>query len=120
MTVIYTFRALLPLAAAAAAVCRCTAVAVCHRVPGGKICCWFIESDCIQCFFLIKHVFFLTYAPLGSTVAFAELIGLYYILGKFGHARSQGGGQPVGDARSRLFPRLQPGDPKLLTLVLGI
>ena len=26
------------------------AVAVRHRVPGGKNCCWFIESDSIQCF----------------------------------------------------------------------
>ena len=34
-----------------------------------------------------------TYAPLGCTVAFTALICLYYILGNFGHAQSQGGRQ---------------------------
>ena len=43
-----------------------------------------------------KHDLFLMYVPLGSTnVAFAASICLYYILGNYGHARSQGGRQPA-------------------------
>ena len=50
--------------AAAAAVVR-------HHVPDGKHCCWFVESDSIQWFFLfIQTRLFLTYVPLGSTVVF--------------------------------------------------
>ena len=33
------------------------------------------------------------YLPLGSTVAFTASVCLYYILGSYGHARSQGGHQ---------------------------
>ena len=42
-----------------AVILAAAAVAVCHRVPDGKNCCWFTESDSIYCFlFILKHVFF--------------------------------------------------------------
>ena len=64
-------------AAAAAAVVR-------PHVPNGKICCWLIESDSIQCFLFKRDRFFM-YVPLGSTaVAFTASICLYYILGNYG------------------------------------
>ena len=46
-------------------------------------------------FILVKHGLFLMYVPLGSTVAFTASICLCYILGNYGHARSQGGRQPA-------------------------
>ena len=45
-----------------------------------------------------KQHLLLMHVPLGSTVAFAASIYLYYvssILGNYGHARSQGGRQPA-------------------------
>ena len=46
-------------------------------------------------FFLFEHGLFLTYVPLGNTVAFTVSTSLYHILGKNGHERSQGGRQPA-------------------------
>ena len=51
------------------------AAAVSHRVPDGKNCCWFVESDStyvVFSFYSFKHDLIIMYAPLGSTVA------LYY------------------------------------------
>ena len=41
--------------------------------------------------FILKHDLCLMCVPLGSVVAFTALICLYYILGNYGRARSQGG-----------------------------
>jgi len=45
--------------------------------------------------FSSNTIYFLTDVPLGSTVAFTASICLYYILGNYAHARSQGGRQPA-------------------------
>ena len=81
------------------------AAAVRRRVPDDKKCCWFIESGSIQCFFLFIQTQFIfnVCIPLGSTVAFTASICLDYILGNDGHARSQGGRQPVASK-----PPLEP------------
>ena len=65
---IYTYRVLLPLLLLlCTGVVAAAAAAVRHRVSDGKNCCWFIESDSIQCaFFLFKHDLCLMYVPLGS------------------------------------------------------
>ena len=89
-------------AAATAALCCYIAVvaaatdlllpaAVRHCVPDGKICCWFIESD-PSVFFLFIQTQFTLNAPLGSTVSLSRR-RFAYILGNYGHARSQGGRQ---------------------------
>ena len=75
------------------AVVAAAADAVRHRVPHGKNCCWLIESDSIQCFLSWKTIIFIV--PLGCSVAFTASICLYYILGNYGHAWSQGGRQPA-------------------------
>ena len=61
--------------------------------PDGKSCCWFIESDSIQCFFLssFKLDLLLRYVPLCSTAVFTSSICLYDI-GNYGHTRTQAGG----------------------------
>ena len=65
-----------------APVAAAAADAVCHRVPDGRNCCWFIGSDSIQCF-LCLHTWLAFNVPLGSTVAFTASIWLlYYIFGK--------------------------------------
>ena len=64
-----------------------------YRVPDGKICCWFIESDS-SVFLLLMQRRFSFYVPLGSNAVMSHLRPRYaYILGNFGHARSQGGRQ---------------------------
>ena len=80
-------------AAPAAAAVLLLPAAVRHRVPYGQIWCWFIESDSIYCFLsLHSHTrLYLMCVPLGSVVAVSASICLYYILGSYGHARSQGG-----------------------------
>ena len=71
------------------------AVTVRRHVPNGKSCCWFNEYESMQVSFFssFKHDIFLTYIPLGGTVAFTASVCLYYILGSYGHARSQGSHQ---------------------------
>ena len=82
--------------AAGAAPCCCCSSS-CARLR--KLLLWFIASDSSVSFSSsFKHVFVLMYVPLGGTVAFAASIYLYhasYILGNYGHARSQGGRQPA-------------------------
>ena len=70
-------------AVAAAALCCYTAdaaaaaaAAVRHRVPDGKICYWFIESDPSVFFVLIQNTIYFN-APFGSTVAFTASICLH-------------------------------------------
>ena len=53
-------------------------------------------------FFLFKYDLFSMYAPLGSAVALSASICLYYLLGNYGHARSQGGRQPAA-VKPRLY-----------------
>ena len=65
------------------------AAAVHHRVPDGNKCFWFIEADFSVFFLFIQNNVF--NVPLGGTVAFTASICLYYILGNYGHARSQRG-----------------------------
>ena len=70
------------------------AAAVRHHVRDGKNCCWFIESNS-SVFFLFIQTRFIFNVPLVSAVAFTASICLWYILGSYGHARSQGGRQPA-------------------------
>ena len=66
--------------------------AVRHRVPDGQICCWFIESDPGVLFLLFQSSFkrdLYMIVTLGSTVSHLRP-RCSYILGKYGHARSQG------------------------------
>ena len=61
--------------------CVLPPAAVRHRVPDGRIRCWFIESDCSVSFLLIQTRFFFM-VPLGSTVwrlqpRFAYILGIY-------------------------------------------
>ena len=78
---------------AAAAAVLLLAAAVRRRVPDGQICCWFIESNAT-----VLHLFiqtrFIFHVPLGSTVSHLRS-RLSYILGNYGHARSQAGRQPA-------------------------
>ena len=66
------------------------AAAVRRRVPDGKQCCWFIESDSFQCFRSLIQASNIFNVSLGSTVAFMASTCLYYI-GNYGQARIQGG-----------------------------
>ena len=75
--------------------------AVRRRVPDGKICCWFIESDS-SVFFLFIQTRYILNVLLVSTVAFTASICLQYILGNHGHGRSQGGRQPAA-AKPHLY-----------------
>ena len=68
-----------------------------HRVPDGDICCWFIESDPSVFFLFIQTRFIFVY-PLA--VLSLLLPRFAYILGNYGHARSQGGCRPVPPCRS--------------------
>ena len=77
-------------------------------MPVGKVCCWFNESDSGAFFLFIKTRFFFN-VPLGSTVAFTPSICLWYILGNFGHARSQGERQPASTNPPLCIYRLHPG-----------
>ena len=65
--------------------------AVRHRVPDGKICCWFIESVSSVSFSSFKRDVVLMH-PLA---VLCRIYGLDfgYILGNYGHARRQGGRQ---------------------------
>ena len=67
---IYAYRVLLPLLLLLLAAVR-------HRVPDGKIVCWFIESGS-SVFFLFTQTRFTFNVLLGSTVAFTASICLYY------------------------------------------
>ena len=69
------------------------AAAVRHHVPDAKNCCWSIESD-PSVFFLFIQTRFIFHVPLGSTVSHLRS-RLSYILGNYGHARSQAGRQPA-------------------------
>ena len=69
-----------------------------HRVPDGKICCWFIESE-PSLFFLFKDDFFLMH-PLAVLLHLRPRFAC--ILGNYRHARSQGGRQPAA-ARPPLY-----------------
>ena len=53
--------------AVAAAAVLLLAAALRHRVPEGKNCCWFVESD-PSIFFLFSQTRFIFYVPLGGTV----------------------------------------------------
>ena len=64
-----------------------------HLVPGCQICRWFIESS-PSVFFLFIQTRCIFYVPLGSTVSHLRP-RFAYILGNYGHARSQGGRQPA-------------------------
>ena len=66
--------------------------AVRHRVPDGQI-CWFVESVPVFSFCSLKRDLFLM-VPLGSTASHLRP-RFAYILGNYGHARSQGGRQPA-------------------------
>ena len=68
------------------------AAAVRHRVPDGKICCWFIESD-PSVFFLFTQTRLILVYPLAVLSHLRPRFA--YILGNYGHARSQGGRQPA-------------------------
>ena len=78
--------------AVAAAAVLLLAAAVRYRVPDGKNCCWFIESD-PSAFFLSIQTRFIFDVPLGSTVSYLRP-RFAYILGSHGHAWSHGGRQP--------------------------
>ena len=67
--------------------------AVRHRVPDGQIWCWFIESD-PSVFFLFIQTRLIFDVPLDSTVSHLPS-RFAYILGNYGHVRSQGGRQPA-------------------------
>ena len=58
-----------------------------------------VERDSIQCSISLHlntiYFYVCTHVPLGSTVACTATICLDYILGNYGHARSQGGRQPA-------------------------
>ena len=60
-----------------------------HRVPEGKICSWFMQSD-LSVFFHFVQMRFLFGITLGSTLSNLRP-RLAYILVNYGHARSQGG-----------------------------
>ena len=104
-TCIYSYRVLLPLllllctgVVGAAAACCCSSS--CAGWP--KIVTGSLNLIPSSVFFLsFKHDLFLMYLPLGSTVAFTASICLYYILGNYGHGRSQGRRQPAA-AKPRL------------------
>ena len=77
-------------AAAAAAAALCVAILLLllhqlltavHRVPYGKNCCWFIESDSIYCFLslILEDTIYSScmYVPLGSVVAFTASVFLH-------------------------------------------
>ena len=95
--------------AAAAAAAAATAAAALYRCCCCSSCCLLVlfvivcrmaivagSLNLIPVFYFssFKHDLGLMYVPLGSTVAFTASICLYYILGNFGHARSQGGVSP--------------------------
>ena len=52
------------------------AAGVCHAVPDGNFCCWFIESD-PSVFFLFIQTRYIFNVPLGSNVAFTASICLH-------------------------------------------
>ena len=68
--------------AVAAAAVLLLAAAVRYRVPDGKNCCWFIESD-PSAFFLSIQTRFIFDVPLGSTVSYLRP-RFAYILGSHG------------------------------------
>ena len=57
-----------------------------------------LTPSVVMFLFILKTRKKITNVPLGSVVAFTASICLYYVLGNYGHARSQGGRQPAGAA----------------------
>ena len=90
---LYPYKVLLPLLLLLAAAVR-------HRVPDDTMAAG--SLNLIPVFVSSQHDLF-SVLPLGSTVAFTASICLDYILGNDGHARSQGGRQPVASK-----PPLEP------------
>ena len=91
-------------AAAAAALCVAILLLLLQRLLLFIVCRmaetvnsrWFIGSDSIQFFLSLQaRLIFNVYVPLGSTVAFTASICVYYILGNYGHLRSQSWRQPA-------------------------
>lgn len=75
-----------------AAVAASAVVMVCRM---SKLFLWFIESDS-RVFVLFIPTRTIFYVPLGSTVEFtASICLLYYMLGDYGHAQSEGARQPA-------------------------
>ena len=87
-------------AVVAAAVVLLLPASVRHRVPDGQIWCWFIESD-PSVFFLFIQTRLIFDVPLDSTVSHLPS-RFAYILGNYGHVRSQGGRQPAA-AKTPLY-----------------
>ena len=71
------------------------AAALRHRVPDGKVVAGSVNliPSIVLFLFILKHDLFSMYAPIGSAVTFTASTCLYYTLGNYGHARSQGGRQ---------------------------
>ena len=84
--------------------CCCCSSCCCSSCAGWQKCCWFIESDYIQCFLsLHSNTNYFQCMYVCSTVTFRVSIGLYCILGNCGHAQSQSGRQPAAGKHPKYF-----------------